>query len=67
MLLSELNKTMVNKITLLSFMGAIAPLDLPSSRDDMNHICLIRLVALKRPGVQSQKYGMPTFFSQYCC
>jgi len=25
----------------------------------MNHIYLIRLVALKRPGFQSQKYGMP--------
>jgi len=26
----------------------------------MNHIYLIRLVLLKRPGFQSQKYGMPT-------
>ena len=26
----------------------------------MNHIYLIRLVVLKRPGFQSQKYGMPT-------
>jgi len=26
----------------------------------MNHICLIRLVVLKRPGFQSRKYGMPT-------
>ena len=25
----------------------------------MNHIYLIRLVLLKRPGFQSQKYGMP--------
>jgi len=31
----------------------------------MNHIYLIRFVVLKRPGFQSQKYGMPglnTFF-----
>jgi len=27
----------------------------------MNHIYLIRLVLLKRPGFQSQKYGMPRF------
>jgi len=26
----------------------------------MNHIYLIRLVVLKRPGFQSQKFGMPT-------
>jgi len=26
---------------------------------DMNHICLIRLVVLKRPGFQSRKYGIP--------
>jgi len=26
----------------------------------MNHIHLIRLVVLKRPGFQSQKFGMPT-------
>jgi len=26
----------------------------------MNHIYLIRLVLLKRPGFQSQKYGMPS-------
>jgi len=26
----------------------------------MNHIYLIRLVVLKRPGFQSQKYGIPT-------
>jgi len=25
----------------------------------MNHIYLISLVVLKRPGFQSQKYGMP--------
>jgi len=25
----------------------------------MNHMYLIRLVVLKRPGFQSQKYGMP--------
>jgi len=25
----------------------------------MNHIYLIRLILLKRPGFQSQKYGMP--------
>jgi len=25
----------------------------------MNHIYLIRFVVLKRPGFQSQKYGMP--------
>ena len=27
----------------------------------MNHICLTRLVVLKRPGFQSQKYGMSAF------
>jgi len=27
---------------------------------DMNHISLISLVFLKRPGFQSQKYGMTT-------
>jgi len=26
----------------------------------MNHIYPIRLVVLKRPGYQSQKYGMPS-------
>jgi len=26
----------------------------------MNHICLVRLVVLKRPAFQSRKYGMPT-------
>jgi len=29
----------------------------------MNPICLIRLVVLKRPGFQSQKYGMPTYLA----
>jgi len=27
----------------------------------INHIYLIRLVVLKRPGFQSQKYGLPAF------
>jgi len=27
----------------------------------MNHIYLVRLVVLKRPGFQSQKYGMPNY------
>ena len=30
------------------------------SKYDMNHIRLIKLVILKRPGFQSWKYGMPT-------
>jgi len=30
------------------------------SKKIMNHIYLIKLVVLKRPGFQSQKYGMPT-------
>ena len=29
---------------------------------DMNHISLISLVFLKRPGFQSQKYGMTTIW-----
>jgi len=31
----------------------------------MNHIYLIRLVVLKRPGFQSQKYGMPSVTGQF--
>jgi len=27
----------------------------------MNHICLVRLVVLKRPAFQSRKYGMPVY------
>ena len=29
------------------------------SKYDMNRIYLIRLIVLKHPGFQSQKYGMP--------
>jgi len=29
----------------------------------MNHIYLIRLVVLKRPGIKSQKYGMPNYLA----
>ena len=32
----------------------------------MNHICLIRLVVLKRPGFQSRKYGMPITRASFC-
>jgi len=28
-------------------------------KQDINHICLMRVVVLKRPGFQSRKYGMP--------
>ena len=31
----------------------------------MNHINLIRLVLLKRPGFQSQKYGMPIYVYKF--
>ena len=34
---------------------------IPQVRYDMNHIYLISLVVLKRPGFQSQKYGMPSY------
>jgi len=30
------------------------------SNEDTNHIYLIRLVVMKRPGFQSQKYGIPS-------
>ena len=29
------------------------------SKQDMNHICLIRFVVLRHPGFQSRKDGMP--------
>jgi len=34
-----------------------------SKMTNMNHNYLIRLILLKRPGFQSQKYGMPTSHS----
>ena len=36
------------------------------SKSDRKHIHLIRLVVLKSPGFQSQKYGMPTLTRRAC-
>jgi len=43
------------QVKLLQYIAKIATY----SKQDMNHICLLRLVVLKRPGFQSRKYGMP--------
>jgi len=43
------------QLKLLQYLAKIATY----SKQDMNHICVKRVVVLKRPGFQSRKYGMP--------